>query len=118
MTTKRVLVNGGCGFFGSNFIRHLLTNDPDHRPSPLLNVDARTYTGNPATLADLAEDPLYRFESADIADEEKLLRLLRENETLTITALADQDVTGLQDAGLLRPIAGMHGLKFVSHLAR
>ncbi len=46
------------------------------------------------------------------------LSLLRENETLTITALADQDVSGLQDAGLLSPMPGMHGLKFVSHLAR
>lgn len=88
MKTKRILVTGGCGFIGSNFIRYLLTNDSEHRPALLLNVDALTYAGDPANLADLAEDPLYRFETADIADEDKMLSLLSENQIDSVVHFA------------------------------
>ena len=49
-----VLVTGGCGFIGSNFIRHLLATDPAVR---VVNFDCLTYAGNLANLADLAEQP-------------------------------------------------------------
>ena len=51
-----LLVTGGCGFIGSNFIRQRLTE----KGSPLgrlVNLDALTYAGNPANLVDLAGDP-------------------------------------------------------------
>ena len=60
-----LMVTGGCGFIGSNFIRHLLETDPD---LPVLNFDALTYAGNPANLADLEAHPRYRFIQADICD--------------------------------------------------
>ena len=44
----KVLVTGGCGFIGSNFIRHLLTTDPNVE---VVNVDALTYAGNLANFA-------------------------------------------------------------------
>ncbi len=60
-----ILVTGGCGFIGSNFIRHLLQNDPDIK---IVNVDALTYAGNLANLADVADNPRLRFIKGDITD--------------------------------------------------
>jgi dTDP-glucose 4,6-dehydratase len=61
----RLLVTGGLGFIGSNFIRHMLAVSPRVR---IVNLDLRTYAGNPANLADLARDPRYRWVKGDIAD--------------------------------------------------
>lgn len=61
----KVLVTGGAGFIGSNFIRLLINtrNDAD-----VLNFDKLTYAGNPESLADVAENPRYSFLQGDIAD--------------------------------------------------
>ena len=61
----RLLVTGGLGFIGSNFIRFALGRRPGAR---VVNLDARTYAGNPESLADLAGDSRYRWIKADIAD--------------------------------------------------
>jgi dTDP-glucose 4,6-dehydratase len=60
-----LLVTGGCGFIGSNFIRHLLATDPG---VSVVNFDALTYAGNLANLADLAGHPRYQFVKGDITD--------------------------------------------------
>ena len=62
-----LLVTGGCGFIGSNFIRHLLQTDAS---ISIVNFDALTYAGNLANLADLKDNPRYRFVKGDIADRE------------------------------------------------
>jgi len=61
----RLLVTGGAGFIGSNFIRHALGAHDDWR---VINVDKLTYAGNLANLEDLAGDERYRFVRADICD--------------------------------------------------
>ncbi|PYM21638.1 MAG: dTDP-glucose 4,6-dehydratase [Candidatus Rokuibacteriota bacterium] len=63
----RVLVTGGSGFIGSNFIRYVLTEHPDDR---IVNLDKLTYAGNPANLADFEHDARYAFVHGDIADAE------------------------------------------------
>ena len=63
-----VVVTGGCGFIGSNFIRHVLEADPDVR---IINFDCLTYAGNLANLADLANNVRYRFVRSDITDRER-----------------------------------------------
>lgn len=74
----RVLVTGGCGFIGSNFIRMLLQ---EHSDLFICNVDKLTYAGNPANLAGVPEEYTnrYAFERADIADEAAMRRILQEH---------------------------------------
>ncbi|MDD2558024.1 MAG: dTDP-glucose 4,6-dehydratase [Desulfuromonadaceae bacterium] len=62
---KNVLVTGGCGFIGSNFIRHVLDSYPHWH---IVNMDKLTYAGNPANLADVAASDAYTFVRADICD--------------------------------------------------
>lgn len=63
----KLLVTGGLGFIGSNFIRHLLKARPSWS---IVNLDKRTYAGNPANLAEVARNPRYRWVRADICDPE------------------------------------------------
>jgi dTDP-glucose 4,6-dehydratase len=62
---KSILVTGGCGFIGSNFVRHLLETRPE---VSVVNLDVLSYAGNLANLADIAHDPRYRFVKGDITD--------------------------------------------------
>ena len=61
----RLLVTGGLGFIGSNFIHVVLRERPD---AYIVNLDAMTYAGNPANCADLESDRRYRFIKGDICD--------------------------------------------------
>ena len=61
----KLLVTGGAGFIGSNFIRHVLAT---HAEDVVVNLDKLTYAGNPANLADLADDPRYTFAKGDICE--------------------------------------------------
>jgi len=63
---RRVLVTGGCGFIGSNFIRVLLQEEPE---AEVINLDLLTYAGNPKNLADLEDSSRYRFVRGDVRDE-------------------------------------------------
>jgi len=74
-----LLVTGGCGFIGSNFIRQRLL-EPGSPLTRLVNLDALTYAGNPANLADLADDPRYVFAHGDIGDAGLVARLLAEHQ--------------------------------------
>jgi dTDP-glucose 4,6-dehydratase len=61
----KILVTGGCGFIGSNFIRYLLQQSEGYQ---VVNLDALTYAGNPANLEDLQGEPRYTFVHGDICD--------------------------------------------------
>lgn len=62
----KILVTGGAGFIGSNFIHYWLKNNPDDE---IINFDALTYAGNPDNLRDLEGDSRYKFIKGDITDE-------------------------------------------------
>lgn len=63
----RLLVTGGAGFIGSNFIRHVLSAHPG---DSVVNLNKLTYAGNLQNLSDVAGDPRYRFVHGDICDAE------------------------------------------------
>jgi dTDP-glucose 4,6-dehydratase len=73
-----LLVTGGCGFIGSNFIRQRLA-ESGSTLQRLVNLDLLTYAGNPANLADLAGDPRYQFVHGDIGDEALVARILADH---------------------------------------
>lgn len=70
---KTLLVTGGCGFIGSNFVRQQLEMYSD---VAIVNVDKLTYAGNLENLADIENDPRYRFERGDICDRDFIDRVL------------------------------------------
>jgi len=61
----KILVTGGCGFIGSNFIHYIFSKHPDYQ---IVNLDKLTYAGNPENLSDLEKDKRYSFIKGDICD--------------------------------------------------
>ena len=64
---KCLVVTGGCGFIGSNFIRDQIARYPEQA---IVNIDKLTYAGNPENLADIEGNPRYEFKQEDICDRE------------------------------------------------
>src|SRR3954451_10213164 len=92
-----LMVTGGCGFIGSNFIRHLLETDRD---LPVLNFDALTYAGNPANLDDYAGSPRYTFVKGDITDREAVRGVIRQGVGGIVHFAAESHVDrSIQDSG-------------------
>ncbi len=92
-----VLVTGGAGFIGSNFIRQLLATDAEVR---VLNCDLLTYAGNLANLADVADHPRYTFLKCDITDREQVRAAMARGVTDIIHFAAESHVDrSIQDSG-------------------
>jgi dTDP-glucose 4,6-dehydratase len=72
---KNILVTGGLGFIGSNFIRLLLKSGGFNQ---VINFDKQTYAGNPENLQDLEKENSYHFIQADIGDGDAVLKVLED----------------------------------------
>ncbi len=82
---KQVLVTGGAGFIGSNFVRHLLNAEPDVH---VVNLDALTYAGNPDNLRGLPDPARHTFVQGDICDRPLVEDLLRRHAIDTVVHFA------------------------------
>ena len=71
----KMIVTGGAGFIGSNFIFHMLDKHPSYE---LICVDKLTYAGNLETLAPVMDDPRFKFSKTDIADRKAIYALFEE----------------------------------------
>src|SRR5512147_404276 len=93
-----ILVTGGAGFIGANFILDwLYVND-----EPVVNLDKLTYAGNLENLASLKADPRHLFAQGDIGDRELVGRLLAEHRPRAIVNFAaeshvDRSIHGPED---------------------
>ncbi len=100
MNFNTLLVTGGCGFIGANFIRYLL--EESDFTGRIINVDALTYAGNPLSLADLADrfKDRYVFARADICDAARMAALLDEHAVDAICHFAAESHV---DRSIVRP---------------
>ncbi|HKW17235.1 MAG TPA: dTDP-glucose 4,6-dehydratase [Terriglobales bacterium] len=96
--TDTILVTGGAGFIGSNFVLHWFSNES----SKLVNLDKLTYAGNPANLAAVSEDKRYNFVQGDICDRELVAGLLAKHRPRAVVHFAaeshvDRSIHGPDD---------------------
>ncbi|BCO08841.1 dTDP-glucose 4,6-dehydratase [Desulfolithobacter dissulfuricans] len=93
---RTVLVTGGCGFIGVNFVRLVLGSCPDWR---VVNLDKLTYAGNLESLGDLIDHPHHTFVRGDICDRDLVRQLFQDHDIDTVVHFAaeshvDRSITG------------------------
>lgn len=93
---KTVLVTGGCGFIGVNFVRLLLETQPDWQ---VVNLDKLTYAGNLQSLEDVSDHPNYHFIKGDICDASLVEKIFTQHGIDTVVHFAaeshvDRSITG------------------------
>jgi dTDP-glucose 4,6-dehydratase len=81
---KKILVTGGCGFIGSNFIHYIIKKysaSSAEKPNySIINLDLLTYAGNLENLKDIARNQNYKFVKGDICDAELVNKIIKENQ--------------------------------------
>jgi dTDP-glucose 4,6-dehydratase len=92
----KVLVTGGAGFIGSNFVRYLLKSRSDVE---LINFDNLTYAGNPENLRDIVDDPRYHFIRGDISDTQAVDKIFEQGLNAIVNFAAETHVDrSIEDA--------------------
>ena len=117
---KKILVTGGAGFIGSNFIRYLLN---EHEDIQIINLDILTYAGSITNLADIMDDKRHKFIHGSINDERLLANLFRNNIDYIVNFAAESHVdrsiqdsliftkTNILGTHVLLEVARKHGIK-------
>jgi len=111
----KVLITGGAGFIGSNFIRHLINNRPDWQ---ITNFDKLTYAGNLANLDDISGNDNYRFIKGDITNIDDVRAVLEPGFDYVINFAAESHVDrSLYDPGtfIKTNVLGAHLLLDLAH---
>ena len=117
MTPETLLVTGGAGFIGFNFVRQVLAAEPATR---VVNLDKLTYAGNPRSLALLAGEPRHTFVRGDIADRALMRELLRAHRPSAVVNFAaeshvDRSIVGPDDFIPTNIVGTFHLLDEVRH---
>jgi dTDP-glucose 4,6-dehydratase len=121
----RLLVTGGAGFIGSNFVRHVLSVTDDVQ---VTNLDLLTYAGNLASLRDVEDDPRYRFVHGDVCDPELVGQLVADADAVAHFAAeshVDRSIAGpaaflrtnVSGAGVVFEAARRHEVRRVLHVS-
>ena len=94
-----IIVTGGAGFIGSNFIFHMLKKYPEYR---IICLDKLTYAGNLSTLKGVMDNPQFRFVKADICDREAVYQLFEEEKPdIVVNFAAESHVDrSIEDPGI------------------
>jgi dTDP-glucose 4,6-dehydratase len=92
----KLFVTGGAGFIGSNFIKHILQKYPEYQ---VTNFDKLTYAGNLDNLADLENNPRYKFIKGDVADEKQVNEVLSQGFDAVVNFAAETHVDRSIHAG-------------------
>jgi dTDP-glucose 4,6-dehydratase len=80
-----ILVTGGAGFIGSNFVKLMLEKHQDYK---IINIDALTYAGNLENLKDIDGNPNYEFIKVDVRDREKIEEIFKNNDITSVVNFA------------------------------
>lgn len=99
---QNILVTGGAGFIGSAFVRYMVEKYPDYN---IIALDKLTYAGNLDNLLPVDDEPNYRFEQGDIADEETVKRIFEAHDIDTVVNFAAESHV---DRSILDPHAFVH----------
>lgn len=125
LTQRTLLVTGGAGFIGSNFIHYWLEHYPNDK---IINLDALTYAGNKANLLDIASKPNYVFVSGSITDSDLVHRIMPDVDVIVHFAAethVDRSITGpgifletnVIGTQVLLSAALEHGVKHFHHIS-
>jgi dTDP-glucose 4,6-dehydratase len=82
---KTILITGGAGFIGSNFVKFMLEKHPEYK---IINIDVLTYAGNLENLKDIDGNPNYKFIKVDIRDREKIEEIFKNNDITSVVNFA------------------------------
>jgi len=107
---RRVLVTGGCGFIGSNFVLHLLRTRSDVE---VITLDKLTYAGNPENLAEVRDDARHTLVQGDIADARLVDEVMARGVDTVVNFAAETHVDrSIKDAApfVTTNVAGTHTL--------
>jgi dTDP-glucose 4,6-dehydratase len=92
----KLLVTGGAGFIGSNFVLYMLKQHPDYE---IVNIDALTYAGNLENLKSIENNPQHTFVKADITDAQAIDQLMQQGIDVVVNFAAESHV----DRSILEP---------------
>lgn len=93
---KKILITGGCGFIGSNFIKYIVKKYPDYK---ITNLDKLTYAANPENLKEIENNLNYKFVKGDICDEKAVDSVVKEGVDAILNFAAESHV----DRSILEP---------------